>query len=86
MNLATRAVLELQETTLLAARAARGYSNVRGTFRNDRPDGCHRSRLPDDRPLDRIFTGGVLTLQTFPTLQFYGAPIANPAAVAIPCP
>src|SRR6186997_3437647 len=74
MNFVTRALLELQETMLLAARA------FRGVFKRPR-------YLPETiAQMDHIgvgsltiivltgfFTGGVLTLQTYPTLASYGA-------------
>src|ERR671917_1104660 len=74
MNFATRALLELQETTLLAARA------FRGIFRRPRyiPETIAQMDSIGVGSLTIIiltgfFTGGVLTLQTFPTLQYYGA-------------
>ena len=84
MNFATRALLELQETTLLAARAARGL------FKRPR----YISEIIDQMDvigvgsltivlLTGFFTGGVLTLQTFPTLQFYGAQSQTGRLVAI---
>src|SRR5215212_5526860 len=74
MNFALRALLEVQETTLLAVRAASRL------FR--RP-----SYLPEMITqmdvigvgsltiilLTGFFTGGVLALQTYPTLKYYGA-------------
>src|SRR5438128_5825889 len=74
MNFATRALLELQETTLLAARAARGL------FKRPRyvPETIAQMDAIGVGSLTIIiltgfFTGGVLTLQTFPTLKYYGA-------------
>jgi len=74
MNFATRGLLELQDTTLLAARAARGL------FRSPRylPETIAQMDAIGVGSLTIIiltgfFTGGVLTLQTFPTLKFYGA-------------
>jgi phospholipid/cholesterol/gamma-HCH transport system permease protein len=74
MNFATRAVLELQETTLLAARA------VSGLLKRPRyiPETIAQMDAIGVGSLTIIiltgfFTGGVLTLQTFPTLQYYGA-------------
>jgi phospholipid/cholesterol/gamma-HCH transport system permease protein len=74
MNIATRALLELQETTLLAARAARGL------FKRPRyiPETIAQMDAIGVGSLTIIiltgfFTGGVLTIQTFPTLKFYGA-------------
>jgi len=74
MNIAARGLLELQETTLLAARA------LRGLFR--RPTYLAETIAQMDAIgvgsltiilLTGFFTGGVLTLQTYPTLKFYGA-------------
>lgn len=74
MNIATRALLELQETTLLAARAARGL------FKSPRyiPETIAQMDAIGVGSLTIIiltgfFTGGVLTLQTLPTLKYYGA-------------
>src|SRR5882762_5462080 len=74
MNFATRALLELQETTLLAARAARGL------FKRPRyiPEAIAQMDSIGVGSLTIIiltgfFTGAVLTLQTFPTLKYYGA-------------
>jgi phospholipid/cholesterol/gamma-HCH transport system permease protein len=74
MNIAIRALLELQETTLLAARAARGL------FKRPRyvPETITQMDAIGVGSLTIIvltgfFTGGVLTIQTFPTLKFYGA-------------
>ena len=84
MTFATRALLELQETTLLAARAARGL------FKRPR----YISEIITQMDLIGVgsltivlltgfFTGGVLTLQTFPTLAFYGAQSQTGRLVAI---
>src|SRR3954463_3878600 len=74
MNFATRALLELQETTLLAARAARGL------FKRPRyiPETIAQMDSIGVGSLTIIvltgfFTGAVLTLQTYPTLKYYGA-------------
>lgn len=84
MNFATRALLELQETTLLAARAARGLFK--------RPYYIQEIITQMDLigvgsltivVLTGFFTGGVLTLQTFPTLAFYGAQSQTGRLVAI---
>ena len=84
MNFATRALLELQETTLLAARAFRGLLS--------RPRYLQEMIAQMDTIgvgsltiilLTGFFTGGVLTLQTFPTLQFYGAQSQTGRLVAI---
>jgi phospholipid/cholesterol/gamma-HCH transport system permease protein len=73
MNIATRALLELQETTLLAARAARGI------FKRPRyiPEIINQMDVIGVGSLSIVlltgfFTGGVLTVQTFPTLAFWG--------------
>lgn len=74
MNIATRAVLELQETTLLAARAARGLFKrphyVPETIAQMDAIGVGSLTIII---LTGFFTGGVLTLQTLPTLKSYGA-------------
>jgi phospholipid/cholesterol/gamma-HCH transport system permease protein len=74
MNLFTRGLLELQETTLLAAHAARGV------FKRPRyvPEIIAQMDLVGVGSLTIIlltgfFTGAVLTLQTYPTLASYGA-------------
>lgn len=74
MNFVLRALFELQETTLLVARAARGL------FKRPRyiPETVAQMDTIGVGSLTIIvltgfFTGGVLTLQTFPTLKFYGA-------------
>lgn len=84
MNFATRALLELQETTLLAGRAARGI------FKRPRyiPEIIAQMDVIGVGSLTIVlltgfFTGGVLTLQTFPTLQFYGAQSQTGRLVAI---
>ncbi|MFN2454568.1 MAG: MlaE family ABC transporter permease [Pyrinomonadaceae bacterium] len=74
MNIAARFLLELQETTLLAARAARGLLR-RPTYFTEtiqQMDAIGVGSLTIIL-LTGFFTGGVLTLQTFPTLKFYGA-------------
>jgi phospholipid/cholesterol/gamma-HCH transport system permease protein len=74
MNFATRALLELQEMSLLAARVARGL------FRKPRylPETLQQMDVIGVGSLTIIiltgfFTGGVLTLQTYNTLASYGA-------------
>ncbi len=84
MNVATRALLELQETTLLAARAARGLLKRPRYI----PETIEQMDIIGVGSLTIIlltgfFTGGVLTLQTFPTLQFYGAQAQTGRLVAI---
>jgi phospholipid/cholesterol/gamma-HCH transport system permease protein len=84
MNFATRAVLELQETTLLASRA------FAGVFK--RPKYLAETIAQMDAigvgsltiiVLTGFFTGGVLTVQTFPTLKAYGAQSQTGYLVAI---
>lgn len=84
MNFATRALLELQETTLLIARATRGL------FKRPRyvPETIAQMDAIGVGSLTIIiltgfFTGGVFTLQTFPTLQFYGAQSQTGRLVAL---
>jgi len=74
MNFATRGLLELQESVLLAARA------FRGIFKRPRyiPETIAQMDAIGVGSLTIIiltgfFTGGVLTVQTFPTLKNYGA-------------
>ena len=74
MNFALRALLEVQETTLLAARAARrlfrrpAYLNEMVTQMDVIGVGSLTIII-----LTGFFTGGVLALQTYPTLKYYGA-------------
>ena len=84
MNFATRALLELQETTLMATRA------VRGIFK--RPHYIPETISQMDAIgvgsltiiiLTGFFTGGVLTVQTFPTLKSYGAQSQTGYLVAV---
>ena len=84
MNLATRSLFELQETTLIAARA------IAGLFKRPRylAETINQMDVIGVGSLTIIlltgfFTGGVLTLQTFPTLQFYGAQSQTGRLVAI---
>ena len=74
MNIVTRFLLELQEMTLLVGRAARGL------FRKPRyiPETIAQMDSIGVGSLTIIvltgfFTGGVLTLQTYPTLESFGA-------------
>ena len=74
MNIATRGLLELQEITLLAARAGRGIVKRPRYI----PETIAQMDLIGVGSLTIIvltgfFTGGVLTLQTYPTLASYGA-------------
>jgi phospholipid/cholesterol/gamma-HCH transport system permease protein len=74
MNFALRALLEVQETTLLAARAARrlfrrpSYVAEMVTQMDIIGVGSLTIIL-----LTGFFTGGVLALQSYPTLKYYGA-------------
>ncbi len=84
MNFITRALLELQETTLLFARA------VRGIFKRPRyiPETIAQMDAIGVGSLTIIiltgfFTGGVLTVQTFPTLKNYGAQSQTGYLVAV---
>jgi phospholipid/cholesterol/gamma-HCH transport system permease protein len=74
MNFATRALLELQEMSLLAARVARGLARKPRYF----PETLQQMDVIGVGSLTIIiltgfFTGGVLTLQTYNTLASYGA-------------
>lgn len=84
MNFATRALLELQETTLLAARAFRGIFRrpryIQETI--DQMDAIGVGSLTIII-LTGFFTGGVLTVQTFPTLKAYGAQSQTGYLVAV---
>ena len=74
MNIATRALLEVQEITLLAARAARRLFR-RPTYINEMIEQMDIIGVGSLTIiiLTGFFTGGVLALQTYPTLKFYGA-------------
>ncbi len=74
MNIILRALLEVQESTLLATRAARGIFR-RPTYFNEavaQMDVIGVGSLTIIL-LTGFFTGGVLALQTYPTLKYYGA-------------
>src|SRR5712664_517603 len=84
MNIVARLLLELQEMSLLAARAARGI------FKRPRyiPETIAQMDAIGVGSLTIIiltgfFTGGVLTVQTFPTLKTYGAQSQTGYLVAI---
>src|SRR6266404_9501468 len=84
MNFVTRSIFELQETTLMTARA------VAGVFKGPRylPETVSQMDVIGVGSLTIIlltgfFTGGVMTLQTFPTLQFYGQGAQTGKLVAI---
>src|SRR4026207_2480409 len=74
MNFFTRVLLELQETTLLLARAFRGIVKrpryIPETIAQMDAIGVGSLAIII---LTGFFTGGVLTVQTFPTLKSYGA-------------
>ena len=73
MNIVTRSIYELQETTLIVARSVTGFIKGPRYFSEiiSQMDvigvGSLRIIL-----LTGFFTGGVLTVQTFPTLAFWG--------------
>lgn len=73
MNLVTRSIFELQETTLIAARAFRGFVKgpryISETIAQMDTIGVGSLSII---LLTGFFTGGVLTVQTFPTLAFWG--------------
>ncbi|MDQ3754273.1 MAG: ABC transporter permease [Acidobacteriota bacterium] len=74
MNIAIRSLLEVQETSLLVARAARRLFR-RPSYLTEtisQMDLIGVGSLPIIL-LTGFFTGGVLTLQTYPTLKYYGA-------------
>ena len=84
MNFVTRSIFELQETTLMTARA------VSGLFRGPRylAEAVNQMDVIGVGSLTIIlltgfFTGGVLTLQTFPTLAAYSAQGQTGKLVAI---
>jgi phospholipid/cholesterol/gamma-HCH transport system permease protein len=84
MNFFIRALLELQETTLLAAKSARGL------FKRPRyvPETVAQMDTIGVGSLTIIlltgfFTGAVLTLQTYPTLASYGAQSRTGYLVAV---
>lgn len=74
MNLIIRFLLELQETTLLVGRAAvRLFKSPRYWKETTAQMDVIGVGSLTIILLTGFFTGGVLTLQTYPTLQFYGA-------------
>jgi len=74
MNIVARSLLELQETTVLAARALAGLLKrpryIPETIAQMDAIGVGSLTII---VLTGFFTGGVLTVQTFPTLKAYGA-------------
>src|SRR5947209_5882503 len=84
MNFVTRALLELQETTLMAARAFSGLFKkpryLAETIAQMDAIGVGSLTIII---LTGFFTGGVMTVQTFPTLKAYGAQSQTGYLVAI---
>ncbi|MGH9898190.1 MAG: MlaE family ABC transporter permease [Pyrinomonadaceae bacterium] len=84
MNIAIRALFEIQEMSFLVARAARGLLK-RPRYVSDiimQMDAIGVGSLTIVL-LTGFFTGGVLTLQTYPTLKAYGAQDQTGELVAI---
>lgn len=48
----------------------------------DSSNGSYRCRFYTNRTINRFFTGGVLVLQTFPTLEYYGVQSESGRSVA----
>lgn len=73
MNFVTRSIFELQETTLMTARAVGGIFKGPRYFTETiaQMDAIGVGSLTIIM-LTGFFTGGVLTIQTFPTLAFWG--------------
>ena len=73
MNFVTRSIFELQETTLMTARAVAGLFKGPRYFTETvaQMDAIGVGSLTIIM-LTGFFTGGVLTIQTFPTLAFWG--------------
>lgn len=73
MNLVTRSIFELQETTLIVARSVSGFIKGPRYFSEiiSQMDTIGVGSLSIIL-LTGFFTGGVLTVQTFPTLAFWG--------------
>ena len=84
MNIVARTLLELQETTILAARAIAGVVKRPRYFQEliAQMDTIGVGSLTIII-LTGFFTGGVLTVQTFPTLKTYGAQDQTGYLVAI---
>jgi phospholipid/cholesterol/gamma-HCH transport system permease protein len=84
MNFVTRGLLELQETPLLAARAFGGLLKkpryINETIAQMDLIGVGSLAIII---LTGFFTGGVLTVQTFPTLKTYGAQSQTGYLVAV---
>src|ERR1044072_7203801 len=73
MNFVTRSIFELQETTVMTARAIGGIFKGPRYFTETiaQMDAIGVGSLTIIM-LTGFFTGGVLTIQTFPTLAFWG--------------
>jgi len=73
MNIVTRSIYELQETTLIVARSVTGFIKGPRYFSEiiSQMDVIGVGSLSIIL-LTGFFTGGVLTVQTFPTLAFWG--------------
>jgi phospholipid/cholesterol/gamma-HCH transport system permease protein len=84
MTFVTRALVELQETTLLAVRSVSGLFKkpryVKETIAQMDAIGVGSLTII---VLTGFFTGGVLTVQTFPTLKAYGAQSQTGYLVAV---
>lgn len=84
MNFVTRSIFELQETTLMTARAIggifKGPRYISETITQMDVIGVGSLTIV---LLTGFFTGGVMTLQTFPTLAFYGQGAQTGKLVAI---
>ena len=82
MNFATRALLELQRQRCWPRAHFAVSSGGPLHPRNHRSDGRHWRRLFDHHNFDGLY-GGVLTVQTFPTLKAYGAQSQTGYLVAV---
>jgi len=84
MNIFTRSILELQETTVMAARALGGLVKGPRYFTETiaQMDAIGVGSLTIIM-LTGFFTGGVLTIQTFPTLAFWGQQSQTGRLVAV---
>lgn len=84
MNLATRSIYELQETTLMAARAFRSLFTAPRYFSETvaQMDVIGVGSLTIIL-LTGFFTGGVLAVQTYPTLAYWGQQAQTGRLVAV---
>jgi phospholipid/cholesterol/gamma-HCH transport system permease protein len=84
MNFVTRAILELQETTVMAARAARGFIQgpryISETITQMDIIGVGSLTII---LLTGFFTGGVLAVQSYPTLAYWGQQSKTGQLVAV---